>query len=185
MLWCIFGLGNPGTKYESTPHNVGFELIDRLSQRWNIPVKHSNPLFHYGSGDFGDIPVLLIKPMTYMNRSGAVYKRLMSDPEFDMQRTLILLDDIHLDLGKLRLRKKGSEGGHNGLKHICQVAGSKDIPRLRIGVGGNEQDWIDHVLSPFTKKEREIMDECLDRAEEAVEVLLRDGFEKSMNLFNR
>jgi len=185
MMWCIVGLGNPGAKYESTPHNVGFELIDRLSLRWKIPVNQSNPLFHFGSGDFNGIPILLVKPMTYMNRSGAAYKRLMSDEAFATGRSLILLDDIHLDFGKLRLRKKGSEGGHNGLKHIIQVAQTKDIPRLRIGVGGNEEDWIDHVLSPFSKRERENMDETLDRAEEAVETMLLDGFEKAMNLFNR
>ncbi len=185
MIWYLVGLGNPGAKYESTPHNVGFELIDRLSSRWNIPIKESNPLFQFGSGDFQDIPLVLVKPMKYMNRSGAAYKRLMADPDFDTHRSLVLLDDIHLELGKLRLRKKGSEGGHNGLAHIIQLAGTKEIPRLRIGVGGNEEDWIEHVLSPFTKNEREIADETLDRAEEAVETLLLEGFEKAMNLYNR
>jgi len=186
MIWYLVGLGNPGPKYESTPHNVGFELIDRLSERWNIPIRESNPLFQFGSGDFHDVPVVLVKPMKFMNRSGAAYKRLMADPDFDTKRSLILLDDIHLDLGNLRLRKKGSEGGHNGLGHIIQVAGTKEIPRLRIGVGGGEdQDWIEHVLSPFGKKERELADETLDRAEEAVEVVLLEGFEKAMNLYNR
>ncbi|MGI6456616.1 MAG: aminoacyl-tRNA hydrolase [bacterium] len=185
-MWCLIGLGNPGSEYESTPHNVGFEAIDRLSVRLRIPVHERNPLFHFGSGDFRNNSILLVKPMTFMNRSGNAYKRLLADPDITPQRTLIILDDIHIPLGKIRIRMKGSHGGHNGLRSIIEHARTEEIPRIRIGVGGGEQvGWVNHVLGPFSKQERQIMDETLDRVEEAVVSILFKGLEKAMNLFNR
>jgi len=184
-VWCLVGLGNPGPKYESTRHNVGFQLVDWLSVRWKIPVEQKGSAFLFGMGDFRDTPVLLVKPMTYMNRSGSAFKRLLREPEISCAESLIIYDDVHLPLGKIRIRLKGSDGGHNGLRSILEMAGTEEIPRLRLGIGENSGDLIDYVLSPFTSKEREIMDETLIRAGEAVEAVLTDGLEKAMNQFNR
>ncbi len=185
MVWCILGLGNPGERYRATRHNVGFDLIDRLSTRWNIPVTLQGPSFLFGSGDWRNTPVLLVKPMTYMNRSGQAYSRLLKDPDVTREKTLAVLDDFNLPLGKIRIRKKGSDGGHNGLRSILDAAGTEEIARLRLGLGGADEDWVEFVLQPFTDKERDVMEEALDRAAQAVETLLTEGMEKAMNRFNR
>ncbi len=185
MVWCLIGLGNPGEKYADTRHNVGFEVIDRLSARWGISVNQSNPLFLFGSGDFREIPVVLVKPMTFMNRSGQAYKRLLADPEMSTERTLIIYDDLHLPFGKIRIRRQGGDGGHNGLHSVLQAAGTDEIPRLRIGIEGSDENWLDYVLTPFSSKEYEIINESYGKAADAVESILMDGYEKSMNLFNR
>ncbi len=183
-MWCIVGLGNPGKEYETTRHNVGFQFIDLLSKRWGISVNERNPLFLFGSGNVKGIPILLVKPMTFMNRSGESYGRLLRDPDVQLQETLIVYDDLHLPLGKIRLRQKGGGGGHNGLTSILNTAGSQEIPRLRIGIDGSEQDWIDYVLSPFPEEEWKVIEQSLERSAEALESMLRIGIEKAMNLFN-
>ncbi len=160
-------------------------MIEILSSRWRIAVNQANPLFQFGSGDFREIPVLLVKPMTYMNRSGQAYKRLLADSSITTDQTLVLYDDLHLPLGKIRIRLKGSDGGHNGLHSIIQAAETNAIPRVRIGIGESDGDWVEFVLRPFPAKEREIIDETLIRAADAVESILLDGYEKSMNSFNR
>lgn len=138
----------------------------------------------FGSGDFRDTPVLLVKPMTFMNRSGVAYRRLMREPEIAPENSLIVLDDFSLPLGKLRLRLKGRDGGHNGLHSILEATGSQEIPRLRIGIGDAGTDWIDFVLEPFSAKEREIIDESLHRAASAIETALMEGFEKAKTRWN-
>ncbi|MFB3788599.1 MAG: aminoacyl-tRNA hydrolase [bacterium] len=184
-MWCILGLGNPGERFQSTRHNAGFDLIDRLSSRWNIPVTLQGPSFWFGSGDWRDTPVLLVKPMTFMNRSGQAYSRLLKDPDITREKTLVLLDDFSLPLGKIRIRKRGSDGGHNGLRSILEAAGTEEIARLRLGLGGADEDWVEFVLQPFTSKERDVMEEALDRAAQAVETIITDDIDKAMNLFNR
>ncbi|MDX9753473.1 MAG: aminoacyl-tRNA hydrolase [bacterium] len=183
-MWCIIGLGNPGPDYDATRHNVGFDLIDLLSSRWRIPVKTKNPIFLFGSGNFKSTPVLLVKPMTFMNRSGDAYRRLLLDPEVTPAETIVVLDDLHLPLGRLRLRAKGGNGGHNGLDSIIRSAGTNAIPRIRIGIDGTEEAWEEFVLKPFRKEERVIIDEALVRAAEAVEMALIRDFETAMNRFN-
>lgn len=184
-MWTIVGLGNPGTQYEGTRHNIGFELIDLLSHRWRIPINQKNPIFLFGTGDFQAEPVLLAKPMTFMNRSGEAYRRLLREPEVAVGNTIIILDDLHLPLGKMRLRARGGDGGHNGLSSILQAAGNNQLPRLRIGIDGTQEDWESFVLKPFHRKEREVIDETLVVAAEAIETVLRDGVEKAMNQFNQ
>lgn len=184
-MWCIVGLGNPGVEYEGTRHNVGFDVIDLLSTRWRIPVGHTNPNYVFGSGNFKQVPVLLVKPMTFMNRSGDAYKRLLRDPEVNCEETIVVLDDLHLPLGKLRLRPKGSDGGHNGLASILQAAGSHAIPRLRIGIDGTEENWEDFVLKPFRRQERDVIDETLVTAADAIASAILIGFEMAMSRYNR
>ncbi len=183
-MWCIVGLGNPGAEYKSTRHNVGFDLIDLLSTHWNIPVDQSGSKYVFGSGNRRNNPVLLVKPMTFMNRSGDALKRILRDPEVNYQETLVVLDDFYLPLGKMRLRYTGGDGGHNGLGSILSIAGTQDIPRLRIGIGEAGKDWVDYVLEPFSTKERIIVDETLDNAVKAVDSILSVGIEKSMNRWN-
>ena len=184
-MWCLIGLGNPGPPYHRTRHNLGFDLVDELSRRWKIPIDQAAPYFHFGSGDFRTIPVLLVKPMTFMNRSGEAYRRLLRQPEITPSETLILHDDLHLPLGKIRLRAQGSAGGHNGVTSILEAAGTEAIFRLRIGIEGPDEEWVDYVLSPFTAREREVIDDALPRAADAVETLLFQGIEPAMNLYNR
>ncbi len=184
-LWSIIGLGNPGDEYASTRHNVGFDAIDLLSCHWKIPLDSKGSNFIFGSGNFKEHPVLLVKPMTYMNRSGQAFKRLQREPEVACERSLVILDDFNLPLGTVRIRLKGSHGGHNGLTSILEAADGQDVPRIRIGIGNVERDWEDFVLSPFTKKERTIADDAMDRTVVAVETILTEGFDKAMNLFNR
>lgn len=186
MIWTLVGLGNPGPQYEHTRHNVGFELIDMLSARWRLPIDHKGASMLFGSGDFCDQPVLLVKPMTYMNRSGEVIRRLLLDPAVSLERMLIIFDDLHLPLGRIRLRPKGSHGGHNGLRSIIASVQTTEIPRLRIGIDAPEdpEDWADYVLNPFTSREREIMNDTLITGIDVVETLFRDGFETAMGRFN-
>ncbi len=184
-MWMLAGLGNPGAEYETTRHNVGFDLVDLLSQRWKVPVDQKGPTFLFGTGDCFGQPVALVKPMTFMNRSGAALRRLLNEPEFSPQETLVMYDEVHLPLGTLRMRRRGSHGGHNGLRSIIDSIQSEEIPRLRIGVGEPVGDWADYVLSPFSKKEREVIDDALINAIDAVETLLKDGIDAAMNQFNR
>jgi peptidyl-tRNA hydrolase, PTH1 family len=184
IVWCIVGLGNPGDQYQSTRHNIGFDLIDLLSTRWRIPVDQSGSNYVFGSGNRRNNPVLLVKPMTFMNRSGDAVKRILRDPEVNPKKTLIVLDDFYLPLGKMRLRYKGGDGGHNGLGSIIEVIGSEDVPRLRVGIGEADANWMDYVLEPFSAKERIIIDDTLDNAVKAVDSILSVGVEKSMNRWN-
>lgn len=130
------------------------------------------------------MPVLLVKPMTFMNRSGDAYRRLLMDPEVTCNETIVVLDDLHLPLGRLRLRPKGGNGGHNGLDSIIRAAGTNSIPRLRIGIDGTEEAWEEFVLKPFRKDERVVVDEALVTAAEAIEMALIRNFETAMNRFN-
>lgn len=183
-MWCFIGLGNPGAEYEGTRHNVGFDFINTLAQRWDIDVSHNSQRFLFGSGDYKDEAVLLVKPLTFMNRSGTAFTRLMQDPEFDPKQALVVYDELHLPLAQLRLRRKGSAGGHNGLQSIIGAAGTDEVPRLRIGIEGSKKNWMDFVLKPFKKYEREQIDESLIIACETVETLLEQGFDKAMNFAN-
>lgn len=183
-MWCLIGLGNPGAEYEGTRHNVGFDFINTLAKRWDISVTHNSQRFLFGSGDYKNGAVLLVKPMTFMNRSGAAFSRLMQEPEFNLQQTLVIYDELHLPLGQLRMRRKGSAGGHNGLQSIIDAAGTDEIPRLRIGIEGSQKNWLDYVLKPFKPQEREKIDEALIIACETVEVLFEQGFDKAMNFAN-
>jgi PTH1 family peptidyl-tRNA hydrolase len=183
-VWSIIGLGNPGRQYEGTRHNVGFDVIDLLSERWRIPVNKKNPIFLFGSGDYQSIPVLLAKPMQYMNRSGETYRRLLREPEVTCDQTIIVLDDLHLPVGKVRIRPQGGNGGHNGLRSVLQAAGTNAVPRLKIGIDGTEKDWEEFVLKPFRRQERELIDEALVVSAEAIELALLEGIETAMNRFN-
>ena len=182
------GLGNPGPEYEDTRHNAGFRLADHLVARWKLPQFRRGDRARQTQGSWDSRPVILLKPQTYMNRSGAAISPLRSLPGFDpSQHLMILVDDVALPIGRFRLRGAGSAGGHNGLKSIEGALQRQDYARLRIGVGPQpaDDDLSDFVLGPFTADEHAIIEGLLDPMSEAVEAWLQDGIELAMTRFNR
>jgi peptidyl-tRNA hydrolase, PTH1 family len=182
------GLGNPGPEYEDTRHNAGFRLADRLVARWKLPPFRRADRARQSQGSWQSHPVTVLKPQTYMNRSGAALASLRSLPGFDpSQHLLILVDEVALPIGRFRLRGAGSAGGHNGLKSVEGALQRQDYARLRIGVGPQpiDDDLSDFVLGPFTADENQILENLLDPMTEAVESWLADGIEVAMNRFNR
>jgi peptidyl-tRNA hydrolase, PTH1 family len=183
------GLGNPGPEYEHTRHNAGFVLADRLASRWQLGPFRRGDRAREARGTWQEFPVTILKPQTYMNRSGAAIAALRSLPDFDpSHHLLILVDDVALPVGRFRLRGAGSAGGHNGLKSIEGTLQRQDYSRLRIGVGPappDLDDLADFVLDQFTAEERDVISGLLDPMSEAVECWVENGIEKAMNLFNR
>lgn len=182
----IAGLGNPGEEYAGTRHNIGFELIDRLSAVLSITLRSGNGPYISGEGQFKGNPVQLIKPITFMNRSGTALKRAIDRFDITAEHCLICYDDINLEPGKIRFRPQGSAGGHKGLSDIIHKLQSDKIPRLRIGIGNNfaRGQQSNYVLSPFTTEEQKIMDETLEYTVEAVLTFIREGVGQAMNKFN-
>jgi len=186
VLKLIFGLGNPGRDYESTRHNAGFMALRRLAERWGL-TGTAKGRFHAQvlEGVVAGQPCQLIAPMTFMNRSGLSVGEAVRFFKADVPDVIVLVDDVALPLGKVRLRGKGSAGGHNGLKDVQRVLGSIDYPRLRIGIGspvGASQH--EHVLGRFSKAEFEALEPGLDAAAQAVELWLREGIERAMTRVN-
>ena len=183
----IVGLGNPGREYARTRHNVGFDVIDVLSEKLSIPVNRSAMHGLTGSGLVGGEKVLLVKPQTYMNLSGQCVSELVSFYKPDMAELLVIYDDIDLPLGKVRLRASGSAGTHNGMRSVIGLLGRQDFPRLRVGVGGRPEGWelADWVLSSYaTKEERETQFEAFLRAAQTAEDWVRHGFDSAMRTAN-
>lgn len=181
----IVGLGNPGSQYAHTRHNVGAMAIDRLAQRHDLPPGKSK--FHSNLRDarIADHRCLLLQPMTYMNRSGRAVAQAMRFYKLRPHDILILVDDVSLPLGRLRLRPAGSPGGHNGLADIQQHLATKDYPRLRIGIDSPQrQPQRDYVLEPFSPQQRQTLDPTLDTVCDCVEAWLALGLEKAMSRFN-
>jgi PTH1 family peptidyl-tRNA hydrolase len=181
----IVGLGNPGVTYAKTRHNIGFELVDALASAHGIKVDRRQARALVGRGTINETPVLLVKPQTFMNLSGVAVAALLKAENVTLTDLLVLVDDIRLPVGKIRLRAQGSAGGQNGLKSLIASLESDQWARLRIGVGeppeGSQIDW---VLSRFATADRKVMDETLITAMGAVEVWLKDGIETAMNRFN-
>ncbi len=187
-MFIIAGLGNPKKEYENTRHNVGFEVIDALADRYGIPVIDKKHRALLGKGVIEGQKVLLAKPLTYMNLSGESLREILDYYKEDPQtRLLVVCDDISLDVGQLRIRKKGSAGGHNGLKNIIANLGTQDFMRLRVGVGEKPAgyDLADYVLGHFPAAERRVMDESIKLAAEAAAAVLTEGPDEAMNRYNQ
>ena len=183
----IVGLGNPTLKYSKTRHNVGFETIDVLSKKHKIKVKKNQFKSLIGEGFINDEKVILVKPMTYMNNSGEAVKEIVDYYKVNPNEDLIVIsDDLNLDVGVLRLRSKGSAGGHNGLKSIIKCIETESFHRVRIGVGKvpANRDVITHVLSRFGKDDRKIVKESFNVAAQAIECAITDGMDKAMSKYN-
>ncbi|MCM1498914.1 MAG: aminoacyl-tRNA hydrolase [Clostridium sp.] len=182
----IVGLGNPTAKYDKTRHNVGFEVIDRLVDQYNIPLDVSKHKGIYGKGRIEGLSVILLKPMTYMNLSGESIREVANYYKILPEDIIVIYDDIHLDAGRLRIREKGSAGGHNGIKNIISQLGTEEFPRIRIGVGMKppKMELVDYVLSRFSPEDQQLMDRGYERACEALKLLLADNIPEAMNQFN-
>lgn len=185
-MYIIAGLGNPGTQYAGTRHNAGFSCIDELADKYNISVdilKHKGLI---GKGVIEGEKVLLVKPMTYMNNSGECIREVMDYYKVDIDELIVIFDDISLEPGKLRLRPKGSAGGHNGIKSIISQLGSDKFKRIKYGVGDKPKGWdlADWVLGKFPTELYTTLREGNKRACEAVECIISEGIESGMNKFN-
>lgn len=186
-MYIIAGLGNPTREYEGTRHNVGFEVIDVLADKLGIAVEEKKHRACCGRGTVGMERVLLAKPQTFMNLSGESIKAMADFYKVEPEHVIVICDDINLSEGQLRIRAKGSAGGHNGLKNIISHLGTQEFPRIRVGVGEKPagMDLADYVLGRFPKNQAELMEEAYCQAAEAAVLMITDGTEKAMNHFNR
>ena len=187
-MFIIAGLGNPTKEYEGTRHNVGFDVIDRLSEKYNIAVDTKKHRALIGKGMIAGQKVILAKPQTYMNLSGQSIRSLLDYYKVDEEHELLVIyDDVSLGVGQLRIRAKGSAGGHNGIKNIIAHLGGQVFPRIKIGVGEKppKYDLADYVLGHFSKAEKVLMDEGYDNAVRAVEMIVSGDIEGAMNEYNR
>ena len=188
QMYIIAGLGNPTSQYEGTRHNAGFDVIDALAYKYNISVDGRKSRAFVGSGVIEGQKVLLVKPQTFMNLSGESIRGIIDFYKIDEEEELIVIyDDISLDVGQIRIRKKGSAGGHNGMKNIIQHLGHNVFPRIKVGVGEKPKhfDLADYVLSRFSKEEREEMNEGYKKAVHAVEMILKGEMDAAMNEYNK
>ncbi len=186
-MYIIVGLGNPGPKYAHTRHNAGFDSIDRLAARYGIRIETEKFRALTGTGVIEGQKVLLLKPLTFMNLSGESVRAACDFYKIDPEEGLIVLyDDISLAPGQLRIRGKGSAGGHNGIKNIISQLGTQEFLRVKIGVGAKPADWdlVDYVLSRFSKEEQPEMDDAFDRAARAAAMLLTEELDRVMSEFN-
>ena len=186
-MYLIAGLGNPTREYEKTRHNVGFEAIDILADKAGSTVTEKKHKALYGKGYIGGQKVILAKPQTYMNLSGESIREIADFYKIEPENIIILCDDINLSEGQLRIRLKGSAGGHNGLKNIISHLGTQEFPRIRIGVGEKPRgmDLADYVLGRFPKEQQAVMEEAYRDAAEAACMMIEDGADAAMNHYNR
>lgn len=185
--WLIVGLGNPGGQYEGTRHNAGFRTIDGIAEKAGVKIDRLKFKGTTAPAEWGGKKVLLLKPATFMNLSGQSVTEAMRFYKIPPERTLILFDDISLPCGRVRIRRKGSDGGHNGIKNILYLSGSDQFPRIKIGVGQKPQGWdlADWVLSRFTDEESKAIDEAAAHAADAAALIVQGKTDEAMNLYNK
>jgi len=186
----VVGLGNPGLKYEFARHNIGFRIVDSLARDMEIEFKKVKSYYSLISrGMISNHKVILVKPQTFMNLSGRAVSKVVSYYKIPLQDLLIVYDDLNLELDQVRIRKKGSAGGHKGMESIMQYLNSKDVPRLRIGIGNPSVnfnfDCVSYVLSNFNNEEKDKIREVIQLSTEAIKTITEDGFEKAMRKYNR
>ena len=183
-MFLIVGLGNPGKEYDGTRHNIGFETIDYLSKKYNIDVNRTKFKGTFGEGFINNKKVVLLKPSTYMNLSGESIREAINFYKLENEEVLVIYDDISLDVGKIRIREKGSAGGHNGIKSIIANMSTDVFPRIKIGVGQPKGDLVSHVLGKFSQEEINDLYEVIEVSSEAVEIIVKDGTKEAMNKLN-
>lgn len=186
-FYCIVGLGNPGRQYEETKHNVGFKVIDRLAEKYDIKVdKFKNKAF-VGDGTIRNKRVLLVKPQTYMNLSGESVREIVNFYKIPQERFVVIFDDTSLPCGSVRIREKGSHGGHNGIRNIIDQMGTDQFYRIKVGIGEKPSGWdlADYVLGKFNEDDLPAMDEGMDKAVKGVELMLSRGIAEAANRVNQ
>lgn len=186
-MYIIVGLGNPTSQYEHTRHNVGFDCIDTIAAENNIAMDFVKHKAVCGTGYIAGQKVILAKPQTFMNLSGESVRQLVDYYKVSNEEVIVIYDDISLDVGKLRIRKKGSAGGHNGIKNIIQHLGTDVFPRIKVGVGNKPKEWdlADYVLSRFPKEEREFIEVAAKEVSKVCELLVVDEIDAAMNQYNK
>jgi PTH1 family peptidyl-tRNA hydrolase len=183
-LWLVAGLGNPGSRYEKTRHNAGFLVLEALIERLQLEFKEKED-FKISKGSLGDEKIILLEPLTFMNRSGVAVRKIMQKSNISPERLIVIHDDLDLETGSLKIRKKGSSGGHKGIESIIQNIGSQEFIRVKIGIGRDPFVPTEkYVLSRFRKDEISVIKEAIVRAGESVHAIIIDGVERAMNRFN-
>lgn len=183
-MFLIVGLGNPGKEYEDTRHNIGFKVIDNIAKEYNIEINRQKFKGVYGEGFINNKKVMLLKPTTYMNLSGESVREVVDFYNLENSKVIVIYDDISLEVGKLRIRDKGSAGGHNGIKSIIAHLGSDIFPRIKVGIGQPNVDLVKYVLGKFTKEEMTILSESIDASTKATEEIIKSDVKTAMNQFN-
>ena len=182
----IVGLGNPGKKYENTRHNLGYKVIDLLSEKLKVNINKEKMEGQYGTGKYEDEKIILVKPLTYMNLSGNCVTQFLKYYKAIPEDLIVIYDDIDIAVGKIRIKPSGSPGTHNGMKDITSKIGTKEFARVRVGSGKptEEIDLADYVLSNFKKEEKEEVTKSIEKAADAIVNILKDGIDDSMNKYN-
>ena len=185
-MFLIVGLGNPGSRYRKTRHNLGFMVLESLAKQWHRRFGKGEGPYEIVESTIGSQSVLLIKPSTYMNRSGIAVDDLLKKYDVELSRLFVLCDDLNLPLGKLRLREKGSDGGHKGLASVITALGTEEFPRLRLGIGSDQEiDAEEYVLFPFLSVEYPFVNSMIEKGGQVVVNFVQNGIEWAMNLYNR
>jgi len=185
-LRVVVGLGNPGRRYQNTPHNLGFMVVDHLADRCGIRLNRKECSALVGEGSLEGCPVLLAKPQTYMNSSGRSVRALLERRSVNPRELILVYDDLDLPWTAVRIRPRGSPGGHHGVESVSGEIGSTDFPRVRLGIAGYRvEDGAEFVLAPFKRAQKKELDEVLDFASAAVSSIISGGVEKAMTMFNR
>ena len=181
----IVGLGNPGKDYSGTRHNLGFMVIEAIASKYSIPLKSKTKNIIFGAGTIKGIEVLLAKPLTFMNRSGVAVREALRKCE-DADSMIVVHDDLDLNTGVLKIKKNGSAGGHNGVESIIEILGTKNFPRVKMGIGKPDKKMtVDYVLNRFHKSEKPLIKEAIENAVTAVEMILSEGLIRTQNKFNK
>lgn len=184
-MWLVAGLGNPGTKYAKTRHNIGFLVIEEIARRTGLRLKKEED-FRISKGSIGETEVILIEPLTFMNLSGIAVKKAISRFCLTPEKLIVIHDDIDMETGKLRIRKKGSSGGHRGVESIISYIGSKEFVRVKIGIGREKGVPVEeYVLSKFREEEIPLIRAAVSRAADSVLSIISEGVDKAMNKFNK
>lgn len=183
-MYIIAGLGNPGSKYENTRHNMGFKAIDAMASEFGIDVNRSKFKGLIGEGRIGTEKVILLKPQTYMNLSGQSVREIMNFYKIPEENLIVIYDDFDLPIGSIRVRKSGGPGTHNGMKSVVQELGSRKFPRVRVGIGSSDGSTIQFVIGKVGKDEQQILNEAAEAAASAAADIIRIGIENAMNIHN-
>jgi len=186
-LWAIVGLGNPGKRYATTRHNIGFTLVRRVAKEWKLRLRKRRFLSKIAECERNEKRILLAIPQTYMNNSGLAVKKILEGRDVHPQCLLVVYDDLDIPLGEIRVRKKGGPGTHKGMSSVIREVGRTEFPRIRIGIGPlpEGKEAVDYVLSPFEKAEEPLRASGLTKAGEALDLILDGKAEEAMNLFNQ
>lgn len=183
-MYIIAGLGNPGSKYENTRHNMGFKAIDAMASEFGIDVNRAKFKGLIGEGRIGSEKVILLKPQTYMNLSGQSVREIMNFYKIPEENLIVIYDDFDLPIGSIRVRKSGGPGTHNGMKSVVQELGSRKFPRVRVGIGSSDGSTIQFVIGKVEKDEQQILNEAAEAAASAAADIIRIGIENAMNIHN-